>query len=102
MITAVLLITLLVKVNSLNMIQKLDELEEQLNIPDDEIKTVTMEKSVLDKRSGNNMVESGEPIEKEEVIVTAESNNLVYQPLYVYRRIEHSKRRINMFNAFAG
>lgn len=35
-------------------------------------------------------------------ISTAESNNYVYRPLYVYRRIEHSKRRITMYNSFAG
>lgn len=35
-----------------------------------------------------------------ESIETAES--VVYRPLFVYRRIEHHKRRINMYNAFAG
>lgn len=38
-----------------------------------------------------------------ELISTAESNNkYVYRPLFVYRRIEHSKRRITMYNSFAG
>lgn len=35
-----------------------------------------------------------------EMIETAES--VVYRPLFVYRKIVHSKRRINMYNAFAG
>lgn len=37
-----------------------------------------------------------------EFLVTAESNNLVYRPLFVYRRVQHTKRRITMFNSFAG
>lgn len=37
-----------------------------------------------------------------EMIEAAESSNLVYRPLFVYRRIQHSKRRITMFNSFAG
>lgn len=61
-----------------------------------------------DKRK--NMEESQDEIDKDkekpieanntEMIETAES--VVYRPLFVYRRIEHHKRRINMFNAFAG
>lgn len=37
-----------------------------------------------------------------EMIEAGESSNLVYRPLFVYRRIQHSKRRITMFNSFAG
>lgn len=37
-----------------------------------------------------------------EEIKTAESRNYVYRPLYVYRKVEHSKRRITMYNSFAG
>lgn len=37
-----------------------------------------------------------------EYMQTAASNNYVYRPLFVYRKIEHSKRRITMYNAFAG
>ena len=38
-----------------------------------------------------------------EMISTAESNNnYVYRPLFTYRRIEHSKRRITMYNSFLG
>ena len=37
-----------------------------------------------------------------ELIETAESSNLVYRPLFVYRKIQHSKRRITMYNSFAG
>lgn len=37
-----------------------------------------------------------------DVFETAESRDFVYRPLYVYKRIHHSKRRITMFNAFAG
>lgn len=34
---------------------------------------------------------------------TAQSrNNYVYRPLFVYRKIEHSKRRITMYNSFVG
>lgn len=28
--------------------------------------------------------------------------DMVYRPLFVYRRIQHSKRRITMYNSFAG
>lgn len=37
-----------------------------------------------------------------EIFEAAESSNLVYRPLFVYRKIQHSKRRITMFNSFAG
>lgn len=36
-----------------------------------------------------------------EIIATADSN-YVYRPLFTYRRIEHSKRRITMYNSFLG
>lgn len=35
-------------------------------------------------------------------ILNSAASNYVYRPLFVYRRIEHSKRRITMYNAFAG
>lgn len=37
-----------------------------------------------------------------ELMDTAASEYNVFRPLYVYRRIEHSKRRITMYNSFAG
>lgn len=40
--------------------------------------------------------------DNKEAFQTSESNNLVYRPLFVYRRIQHSKRRITMYNSFAG
>lgn len=40
-------------------------------------------------------------IQNAESMFPAESN-YVYRPLFVYRRIEHSKRRITMYNSFAG
>lgn len=49
------------------------------------------EKVIIDKRSDD------------EMFIAAESDNeYVYKPLFTYRRIEHTKRRINMYNAFAG
>ncbi|CAG5049132.1 unnamed protein product [Parnassius apollo] len=40
-------------------------------------------------------------VDRIEVLETAGSSNYVYRPLFVYRKIEHSKRRITMYNAFA-
>lgn len=38
-----------------------------------------------------------------EVLETADSENeYVYRPLFSYRKIEHSRRRFNMYNSFAG
>lgn len=50
----------------------------------------------------NREVASGELDDGYQDIETAESRNYVYRPLYVYRRLEHSKRRITMYNSFAG
>ncbi|RVE52716.1 hypothetical protein evm_002589 [Chilo suppressalis] len=44
----------------------------------------------------NKVTENQQP----DIMETAES--LVYRPLFVYRKIVHSKRRINFYNAFAG
>lgn len=41
-------------------------------------------------------------LNSKELLSTAESNGYVYRPLFLYRRIEHSKRRITMYNSFAG
>lgn len=62
---------------------------------------IDVENQIL-KPTEEGSVDSDKIIGDAELISTAESNNYVYRPLYVYRRIEHSKRRITMYNSFAG
>lgn len=63
---------------------------------------IDVENQIL-KPTEEDSVDNDKIISDAELISTAESNNnYVYRPLYVYRRIEHSKRRITMYNSFAG
>lgn len=86
-------------VSSLSIVQKDNEvgitnitmLEENAKIPDN------MVKERESKRDQNDENE-----ENKELVEAAESNNLEYRPLFVYRRIQHTKRRITMYNSFAG
>lgn len=74
----------------------LEDNDDSAKTPD---KTVIESKSKRDVIADNiDDVNAG----NKELIETAESSNLVYRPLFVYRKIQHSKRRITMFNSFAG
>lgn len=72
------------------------------------IVSVPMENLIEDNVSINKreiIEESGDTNDaNKEMFDTAESNNnnLVYRPLFTYRKIQHSRRRITMFNSFAG
>lgn len=93
------------KTSALNSVKEIDTVEEQdVNIPGEII--VTKAEHALDESSDEILLDNTIPDLKvqadSEIVETAESENYVYRPLYVYRKIEHSKKRINMFNAFAG
>lgn len=103
-----LLIATFAKISALNVVKGLDTVAEQeVNIPDDIYETkMNLAKRVLDKSSDKHVLDNEVPDLKvqtdSEVLEIAESNNYVYRPLYVYRKIEHSRKRFNMYNAFAG
>lgn len=107
----ILILLLLVAIfdenSALNIVKDFDAVaEEELNIPNDIYETKNdLTKHVHDKRSDKSVLVNEVPVNLQadsEILETAESNNYVYKPLYVYRKIEHSRRRINMYNAFAG
>lgn len=91
---------------SLNIVRKLDELEEQVNISNDYYEEgADMGKSIDTKRNEKDLDKNEElakpiKVNDDSDLFVAESQ--VYRPLFVYRKIEHSRRRINMYNAFAG
>lgn len=96
-ISAVFFIAFTININSslnipLKSLQSLDDL------PDDGKKYDQMKENgtQIDKREVPSDIDDYEDME------TVESRNYVYKPLYVYRRVEHSKRRITMYNSFAG
>lgn len=85
------------KVNDIKTIEKPD-LAGNKNIPGNIIKTITKKKLADNSNTLDNVENADKGVND---MITAESE-YVYQPLYVYRRIEHSKRRITMYNSFAG
>lgn len=98
-------IAVISNISALNVVKEFDTVKEQdVNIPGD-IK-VDLSEHVLDESSDGIFIDNKIPELKvqadSEIVETAESGNYVYRPLYVYRKIEHSKKRINMYNAFAG
>lgn len=99
-----LLFALFTKISALN-VRVIDTVKEQdVNIPDET--KVHLAEHVLDDSGDEILLDNKVPDLKvqadSEIVETAESENYVYRPLYVYRKIEHSKKRINMYNAFAG
>lgn len=98
-ISAVFFIAFTININSsLNIPLKSIELQSLDDLPDDGKKYDQMKENgtQIDKREVPSDIDDYEDME------TVESRNYVYKPLYVYRRVEHSKRRITMYNSFAG
>lgn len=73
----------------------------QLDVTNTTEETVSESDPINKRNAINDVVKSMQNENKEEMAV-AEDSNLVYRPLFVYRRIHHSKKRITMFNSFAG
>lgn len=93
-----LLLIIFTKINALKVVKYTNTSEEQdVNIPNDA--RVDLAEQALGEKSDENLLNK---VPDSEIVETAESDNYVYRPLYVYKKIEHSKRRINMYNAFAG
>lgn len=100
-----LFIAVFYKIGALKVVKEFKTIEKQdVNIPDDT--KLDLGEHVLDESSDEILLDNKIPDLKvqadSEIVETAESDNYGYRPLYVYRKIEHSKRRINMYNAFAG
>lgn len=68
-----------------------------VKIPHDTYKTPGYSYRDLSYKTSDNKIQEDE---KQNDLRT--SSSLVYRPLFVYRRIVHNKRRISMYNAFAG
>lgn len=93
------------KISALNLVKELDTVDVQdVNIPDDTKveSAVHVAAESNDEISLDNKIPDLKVQIDSEIMETAGSNNYVYRPLYVYRKIEHRKKRINMYNAFAG
>lgn len=100
-----LFIIVFYKISALKVIKDFNSVDEQdVNIPDDT--KVVLAENVLNESNNEIPLDNKVPDLKvqtdAEIVETAESDNYVYRPLYVYRKIEHRKKRINMYNAFAG
>lgn len=101
----ILFIAVFSKICAMNVVKEFNTAKEQdINIPDNT--KAKLAEQILDKNSDgillDNKVSDLKVKADSEIVETAESGNYVYRPLYVYRKIEHSKKRINMYNAFAG
>ncbi|PZC77884.1 hypothetical protein B5X24_HaOG202765 [Helicoverpa armigera] len=102
-ISVALTVAIFGMVSSLSILQQDDlnisnmpMLENNVKTSDDVVKETEFKRNVIEDDIDNGNDENKELIEE------AASSNLVYRPLFVYRKIQHSKRRITMFNSFAG
>lgn len=114
-VSVIIFTTVILCCASLNVPRKLSREPPTVYIPDDVYKPRGESKDMIDfnnqflssKTSDSNqktlLIKKRDNIGVNEDIDTAASNNnYEYRPLYVYRKIEHSKRRITMYNSFAG
>ncbi|KAJ2948472.1 hypothetical protein O0L34_g7720 [Tuta absoluta] len=99
----IILLVLLAKgVVPINIVPDLDQIEdEKVSIPNDAFNK-HMSFKIEKRMAGYGSPIKRENLEEEGEMFEAAESNYEYRPLFVYRRIEHSRKRMNMFNAFAG